>query len=137
MLVNIIDYTDSFFKNSQITTGFSVGVVRRGKFVLLSHNQDQMCIFSPIQQSEFHANIVERYVSQQGVEGHYNSKQDKYYLDDESWSVVGGGHWEYISSESRATLFGKSLAYGGLMLEPLVKDLMKFEAFNGANILCA
>jgi len=136
MLVNIVDYTDSFFKGSQPSTSF-VEVVRRGKFVVLIHNQDEVCIFSPIQQSEFHADIVERYLSEKGVEGHYNRKQDIYYLDDESWSVVGGGHWEYISSESRVTLFGKSLAYGGLELEPLVKELMRLEAFNGATILCA
>jgi len=138
MLVSIVDYSDSFFEQDKDTASYHVGgAVHRGKFVLLTHEQEEVCVFSPIQLSEFHANIVERYVSQKGVEGHYNSRQDKYFLHDESWRVLGGGHWEYNTSESKVTLFGKSLAYGGLMLEPLVNDLMKFEAFDGANIFCA
>ena len=136
MLANIVDYTDSFLKDSQVTTSLGVDV-RHGKFVVLAHNEEEVCIFSPIQQSEFHANIVERYVTPKGVQGHYNNKQDKYYLDDDTWTVLGGGHWEHIVPESRATIFGKSLAYGGLLLEPLVKELVKFEAFDGANIFCA
>ncbi|VAW74192.1 hypothetical protein MNBD_GAMMA12-2903 [hydrothermal vent metagenome] len=136
MLANIVDYTDSFLKTSKVTTSPSLDI-RRGKFVVLEHNEEEVCIFSPIQQSEFHANIVERYITAKGVQGHYNNKQDKYYIEDDSWTILGGGYWEYIVPESRATLFGKSLAYGGLMLEPLIKELMEFEAFDGANIFCA
>ena len=138
MLLNVIDYSTSFFSQSAETEDqLTSPQVRRGKFVLLEQDDGEVCIFSPIQLSEFHANIVERYTSQKGVEGHYNSRQDKYYLDDESWTVVGGGHWEYDTLSSRVVLFGKSLAYGGLMLEPLVSELLDLNAFDGANILCA
>lgn len=114
-----IDYSVEWF--NQYEQG-SPPVRRGGKFVVLSY-QDQACymIFSPIQQSGYHANIVEHFTQTQQLTGSYNHKRDSYSVDSNEWQILGGGHWKLDEEAGLLRLFGRSMAYGAV---ENLKDLM-------------
>ncbi len=111
-------------------------VKQYGKFVVLINKDYRYLIFAAIEQAEFHANIVERYMNSQNLNGKYNKNKDMYNIQESDWQVQGGGHWEYQSETHVLTLFGKSLAYGQAELEWVATQLQEIEAFDEARISC-
>jgi hypothetical protein len=86
--------------------------IRSGKFVQLFHGDDEHLVFSPKEQSVFHADIVSRYLQPMGVRGTWNSQRDAWHLSDPAWRILGGGHFKLNSNSRMLALFGVSLAYG-------------------------
>lgn len=129
-----IDYSSEWFIQHEQRTP---PVRRGGKFVVLSY-QDQTCymIFSPIQQSGYHANIIERFSQVQQLSGCYNSKRDSYALNSSDWHIHGGGHWKVDEELGLLRLFGRSMAYGAVAeLPELILKLTDSGIFQVSEII--
>ena len=129
-MVEIIDYSSVYY-----TAKEGPPPQRQGKFVVLDNSPQRFIVFSPIELSGFHANIAERFFRDQSVTGHYNSKNDHYYIDCEEWIIQGGGHWQLDEGEGTLEIFGVSMAYGGVDLEEVASQLERAQAFGGVSIL--
>jgi hypothetical protein len=108
----IIDYSAAYFT----TIGEKpIPVARGGTFVqLVNHSaSNEYLILSPHKQSEYHANIVERFCLLKGnIKGRYNVSRDFFEIQDPDWEVIGGGLWEIDEEKKSLTLAGGSKAYG-------------------------
>ncbi len=97
----------------------------RGKFVLIARDNEQFAVFSPEGMSRYHANIVDRFFSLRGINGHYNKKGDHFEPRCFDWQIHGGGHWELNEPEGTLAIFGCSEAYGEVDLQDLANLLRK------------
>ena len=109
MSITVIDYSSMCFPKK-------LPAQYGGKFVLLTHGNDQYCPFMPIECAGYHANIVDIFAKKHHLSGYYNDKRDHFYLTTDGWVVHGGGHWYLDRASSCLRIYGRSLAYGGLDL---------------------
>lgn len=132
MSLKIIDYSDFCFR---LLLSQPVPPLRGGKFVQLLHGEDEYLIFSPARLSTYHANIVERFCSLEGVAGGYEKENEHYAIYDPEWSVNGGGRWETDETQKTLRLFGSSLAYGRFDALWLAERLSATAEFKDYTIL--
>ncbi|MBC8872901.1 MAG: hypothetical protein H8E44_25990 [Planctomycetes bacterium] len=126
MAITVVDYSDVYF--AEIKEG-EVPRRRDGKFVLMANNGNRFAVFSPRGLSFYHANIVERFLSLQGIGGQYNAKRDSFQPQPSTWEILGGGHWQLDEEQGTLRLFGRSQAYGGVDLEALADQLRSVDGF--------
>lgn len=127
----VIDYSEVWFV--RIRRG-GLPDTRRGKFVQLRHPEDgEFVVFSPLELSTYHANIVERFLTPRQVAGDYETaERDVWSVYDQAWDIVGGGHFVLDAGAPSLRLYGRSLAYGRFDAEGLVARLSP--AFDGYAI---
>ena len=93
------------------------------------------CILSPKEFSKYHANIVERFCRDKGIEGRYDSRREKFIIDDQAWVIVGGGKFERDSNKKTIKLYDNSMAYGKFDPTGLKEMLGTLPDFSGYDII--
>ncbi|OUD11735.1 hypothetical protein [Thioflexithrix psekupsensis] len=130
-----IDYSLTWFKQHYDGT---VPKRRGGKFVVLQEKMHIYMLFCPIQQAEYHANIVALFTQERKLSGHYNDKRDVYHLTAEQWQIQGGGHWLLDEEAHLLRLYGRSMAYGTVSeLARLIPALKTSQVFAVEDIVCS
>ncbi len=116
MIISYVDYTDLYY--SQIAHQ-PVPAVVRGKFVQIRKEDALYLVFSPRDFTKYHANIVERFCMDKGIEGNYDREGAKFIVADRAWQVIGGGTFERDGARKVLRLSDNSLAYGKFRKEGL------------------
>ncbi len=130
MSLIVIDYSEEYFVCLQQG---EIPQQRYGKFVLLANHDEEYVIFSPQGLSQYHANIVERFLASRSLAGLYNHKRDHFYPDSDAWKICGGGHWEIDEEMGTLRIFGSSQAYGAVELHQLSEKLHLAGGFNSSQ----
>jgi len=86
-----IDYTGLYFT---AVAKIAEPAVTSGKFVRIRNEAADYLVFSPREFSKYHANIVERFCLDKGIEGRYDPERKRYNIIDQSWFILGGGKFE-------------------------------------------
>ncbi|HXY54187.1 MAG TPA: hypothetical protein VEM40_05880 [Nitrospirota bacterium] len=127
MTMVIIDYAHLYYKAIART---EVPPVMSGKFVQIRNEATEYLVFSPKEFTKYHANIVERFCLDKGVEGFYDSEGKRYVIPDRAWSVAGGGKYEIDTKRKTIKLYDNSMAYGKFEIEGLKKKMLSLPAFS-------
>lgn len=121
MQTSFIDYSAHHFENIAIEP---IPPRRAGKFVQLwLGDTEEVIVVAPKALATFHANIVERFLTSQGVVGEYTAKRDMYHHQDPAWTIGGGGRFELDDQARTLRLYSRSLAYGPFERPGLAKRL--------------
>ena len=70
--MTLIDYTPFYYTS---LAGTPVPAVVAGKFVQIRNGDTLYLVFSPKELTKYHANIVERFCMDKGIEGSYDAKR--------------------------------------------------------------
>jgi len=132
MELTVVDYSEVYYVLLSNTT---VPLQRGGKFVIMKNTARQYAVFSPQELSAYHANIIERFLWQQGIQGRYNEKGDHFCFVSAEWRVDGGGHWELDEAKGVLCIFGYSKVYGGVDLHSLAAKLRQTEHFQTIQVV--
>ncbi len=134
MQLSVLDYSEVYF---QLMRETAVPSRRGGKFIVARNGVQRYAVFSPQGLSTYHANIVERFLHSQGIQGTYNPKGDEFHFNSSDWDIEGGGHWEIDETKAVLRISGSSLAYGGFDEPALAAELRCARAFDGIEIVFA
>jgi len=110
--------------------------MRQGKFVhLVEGRKDEILVLSPYELSMFHAQIIERYCTLNGVEGRFIRKPELYEIIGADIEIIGGGHWKLDEKEFSLALFGESTIYGRFRAEGLQSKLQALSEYAKYKVL--
>ncbi len=126
MATVFIDYTHLYY-TAKAKTG--VPPTRSGKFVLIQHGSTEYLVFSPKEFTKYHANIVERFCLDKGIEGGYDSGGKSYDISDRAWIVAGGGKYEIDTDKKTIKLFDNSMAYGKFHIPGMREKILSLPEF--------
>jgi hypothetical protein len=130
--MTLIDYT-TFFYNS--FSGTPVPTIVIGKFVQIRNGNTLYIVFSPKEFTKYHANIVERFCMDKGIEGSYDSKREKFTIANQAWQIVGGGKFERDANKKTIKLYDNSMAYGKFDATGLKEMLVTLPEFSGYTVI--
>ena len=105
----LIDYTPFYYTS---LVGTPVPTVVTGKFVQIRKGNTLYLVLSPKEFTKYHANIVERFCMDKGIEGSYDAKREKFTITDHEWRIIGGGKFEIAINKKAIKLNDNSMAYG-------------------------
>jgi len=131
MPFSLIDYTHFYYTSIAETP---VPVVVIGKFVQIRNGNTLFLILSPKEFTKYHANIVERFCMDKGIEGGYDAKREKFTITDHEWQIVGGGKFERDANKKAIKLYDNSMAYGKFDATGLKEILDSLPEFSGYTI---
>jgi hypothetical protein len=126
MAIVFIDYTYLYY-SAIAKTG--VPPARSGKFVQIRNGSTEYLVFSPKEFTEYHANIVERFCLDKGIEGGYDSGGKRYDITDRAWIVAGGGKYEIDTDKKTIKLYDNSIAYGKFDIPRLREKILSLREF--------
>jgi hypothetical protein len=126
MTMVFIDYTQLYYT---VITKTGVPPARSGKFVQIRHGSTEYLVFSPKDFTKYHANIVERFCLDKGIEGGYDSGGKHYEISDRAWIVAGGGKYEIDTVKKAIKLFDNSMAYGKFDSQGLREKILSLPEF--------
>jgi hypothetical protein len=129
--MTLIDYTPFYFAS---IAGTAVPPVTAGKFVQIRNGNTLYVIFSPKEFTKYHANIIERFCMDKGIEGSYDAKREKFFIQDQAWVIVGGGKFERDGNKKAIKLFDNSMAYGKFKAEGMKEALAVLPEFSGYTV---
>jgi len=132
VILIFVDYT-LFYYSSVIQMPVPSFVA--GKFVQIKNGNTLYLVFSPKEFTKYHANIVERFCMDKGIEGSYDAKGERFFIRDVSWQVLGGGKFEWDKNKMIIKLYDNSMAYGKFRNEGLKEMLSAFQEFAGYDII--
>ncbi len=123
-----MDYSDLYFRKIKKA---AMPLRRGGKFVQIldEANDNEYLVLSPKDLSIYHANIVERFCAQKGIEGSYNGKKDFFAIYEMGWAVMGGGFWMVDDAKKTLELSGVSQMYGAFEAAGLKNRIFNSGAF--------
>jgi hypothetical protein len=127
----LIDYIPFYFTSIAQT---AVPPLVAGKFVQIRNGNALYLIFSPKEFTKYHANIIERFCMDKGIEGSYDAKREKFFIPDQAWVIVGGGKFERDGHKKTIKLFDNSMAYGKFTSEGLKEALAASPEFSGYTV---
>ncbi len=130
MTVYFIDYTSLYYKE---IAKVPIPSANTGKFVRIRSESTDYLVLAPKEFTKYHANIVERFCSDMGIEGNYDAEGKRYDITDRSWSVDGGGKYEIDRNIKAIKLYDNSMAYGKFdraWLKVTVRSLPEFSGFS-------
>jgi hypothetical protein len=128
----LIDYTHLYYTAIAKT---AVPPARSGKFVQMRHRSAEYLVFSPKEFTKYHANIVERFCLDKGIEGAYDSGGKRYDISDRAWTVTGGGKYEIDTDKKTIKLLDNSMAYGKFDILGLREKILSLPEFYGFDVL--
>ena len=114
--------------------GTPVPTVVIGKFVQIRNGNTLHLVLSPREFTKYHANIVERFCMDKGIEGSYDAKREKFTIADHEWQIVGGGKFERDARKKTIKLYDNSMAYGKFDATGLKEVLGALQEFSGYAI---
>lgn len=101
-----------------------------GKFVILGHqkktSKDYFLIFSPLELTPYHANIVYQFLQVEGRGKVEAVSSSGCRILSKGWQVHGGGHYQLDYPTASVILHGKSTAFGKYqaeLLDPYVHEI--------------
>ncbi len=109
MDVTLIDYIPFYYTSLSKEPAPSIIT---GKFVQIRHDNTLYLVFAPQGLSKYHANIVERFCVDNGIDGSYDSERKRYNMNDQDWIVAGGGKFAIDRKQKTIKLYDDSMAYG-------------------------
>ena len=127
-----IDYTPFYYAS---IAGSAVPPVTTGKFVQIRNVDTLYLVLSPKELTKYHANIVERFCMDKGIEGSYDAKREKFTILDIAWVIIGGGKFERDGNNKAIKLYDNSMAYGKFDATGLKEALAALPEFAGYSIL--
>ncbi|OGW35566.1 MAG: hypothetical protein A2X58_00655 [Nitrospirae bacterium GWC2_56_14] len=127
----LIDYTPFYYT---FLAGALEPTVVAGKFVQIKNGNTLYLVLSPKEFTKYHANIVERFCMDKGIEGRYDVKREKFTIMDRSWQIVGGGKFERDINKKVIKLYDNSMAYGKFEATGLNEMLGVLPEFSGYTI---
>ena len=127
-----IDYTPFYYAS---IAGSAVPPVTTGKFVQIRNVDTLYLVLSPKELTKYHANIVERFCMDKGIEGSYDAKREKFTILDIAWVIVGGGKFERDGNNKAIKLYDNSMAYGKFDATGLKEARAALPEFAGYSIL--
>ena len=127
----LIDYMPFYYTSIAQT---AIPPVVSGKFVQIRNGNTLYLIFTPKEFTKYHANIVERFCMDKGIEGTYDAKREKFAILDQAWLIVGGGKFERDGNNKTVKLFDNSMAYGKYKAEGLKEALASLPELSGYTI---
>jgi hypothetical protein len=109
--------------------------VLRGKFVLIRNENTFYLVLSPTEFTKYHANIVERFCIDKGIEGSYDPEEKRFDISDQAWDIRGGGKFELDHEARTISLFDNSMAYGKFDALNVRETLEALPEFSGFTVL--
>jgi hypothetical protein len=131
MAVIFIDYTRLYYTKIAKT---GVPPAISGKFVQIRNESTDYLVFSPKEFTKFHANIVERFCLDKGLEGSYDHEGKRYDISDGAWVVTGGGKYDLDGKRKSINLYDESLAYGKFQPLGLREKVLAGPEFSGFTV---
>ena len=92
-------------------------------------------VFSPGEFTKYHANIVERFCLDKGIEGSYDPAGKRYDIIDRSWVILGGGKFEKDTDRKVLRLYDDSMAYGKFEKQGLREAISGLPEYSGFTVL--
>jgi hypothetical protein len=126
-----IDYTPFYYAS---IAGTAVPPVTAGKFVQIRNGDAVYLVLSPKELTKYHANIIERFCMDKGIEGSYDAKRERFSIQDRAWVIAGGGKFERDGNKKAIKLFDNSMAYGKFKAGGLKQALASLPEFSGYTI---
>ena len=127
-----IDYTPFYYTSLART---SVPPVTAGKFVQIRNGDTLYLVLSPKELTKYHANIIERFCMDKGIEGSYDARREKFTVHDTAWQIVGGGKFERDGIKKTIKLYDNSMAYGKFDPTGLREMIAALPAFSGYAVM--
>src|SRR3990172_10538159 len=109
MAIELIDYTPLYYTAIAKT---DIPPVITGKFVQIRNESMEYLVLSPKEFTKYHANIVERFCLDKGIEGSYDEDRKRYEIYGREWAIVGGGKFEIDAKKQTIKFYDDSMAYG-------------------------
>jgi len=134
MLMTLVDYTPLYYTT---LVGTTVPPATAGKFVQIRNGSTLYVVLSPKELTKYHANIIERFCMDKGIEGSYDAKREKFTIADQAWEILGGGKFERDTSKKTIKLYDNSMAYGKFDATGLEEMLGALPEFSGYGIIVA
>ncbi len=109
MNVIYIDYSEKYY------SGIAKAPVpdkRTGKFVQIRNSNTEYLVFSPKEFTRYHADLVEQFCLEKGIDGFHNVERKRFDIHDPEWIIVGGGKFEIDETQKYIYLYDNSMAYG-------------------------
>jgi hypothetical protein len=131
-MVVFIDYAKLYYREMMRT---EVPSVFSCKFVLIRHGSTEYLVFSPRDFTKYHADIVERFCFDNGIEGTYDGEGKRYDIIDRAWSVLGGGKYEINAEKKSIRLYDDSMAYGKFDKQTIADQILSFAEFRGFSVV--
>jgi hypothetical protein len=132
MATVFIDYTRLYY--SAIAT-VEVPLAISGKFVRIRNESTDYLVFSPKEFTKYHANIVERFCFDKGIEGGYDPERKRYDILDQAWVISGGGKYQIDKKGKVIRLYDESMAYGKFELPGLRETLLGVPELTGFTVM--
>lgn len=129
--MTFIDYTPFFYAS---IAGTPIPAVITGKFVQIRNGSERFIVLSPKEFTKYHANIVERFCMDKGIEGCYDSRKEKFIIRDRAWQIAGGGKFERDDNKKAIKLYDNSMAYGKFDATGLKEMLAALPEFSGYSV---
>ena len=127
-----LDYTPFYYTS---LAGTSVPPFTAGKFVQVRNGDTLYLVLSPKELTKYHANIIERFCMDKGIEGTYDAKRERFTIHDSAWQVIGGGKFERDGNNEAIRLFDNSMAYGKFDATGLKELILALPEFSGWTVL--
>jgi hypothetical protein len=131
MNVILIDYSEIYYSTIMKT---AVPDRLAGKFVQIRNSTTEYLVFAPKELAPYHADIVERFCSEKGLSGHYDSERKRFEIHDPGWVIAGGGKFETDKAEKRIRLYDNSMAYGRFDTEGLREKILSLEGMSDYRV---
>jgi len=125
-----LDYSKLYYPEVAKT---AIPPVTKGKFVQIRNKSTFYLVFSPLEFTKYHANIVERFCLDKGIEGSYDPGRKRYDIHDHAWKITGGGKFDLDTDTKAIKFYDNSMAYGRFnepLLEEMISALPEFSGFT-------
>lgn len=130
--MTLIDYIPFYYLSIARTP---VPAIVSGKFVQIRNGTALYLILSPKEFTKYHANVVERFCMDKGIEGSYDSGKEKFTIHDRAWEIIGGGKFERDEDKKAIKLYDNSKAYGKFDSMGLKEMFGVLPEFSGYDII--
>jgi hypothetical protein len=105
-----------------------------GKFIQIRKGRTEYLVFSSKAFTRFHADIVERFCTERGIPGVYNSQNKTFEVLDPAWVVRGGGKFERDRKKKLLHLHDDSMAYGKFEKKGLKEKIFSLAGFSNYTV---
>jgi len=104
------DYSSEYFETRM---GGSTPTVSEGKFVHITGPKEDYLVLSPVELTEFHAHIVQRFSRRRSEMSSVSLPSgEEVRFGTPGWNIKGGGRFRWDKESRRMSLWGASKAYG-------------------------
>ncbi len=118
--IEIVDYGEPSGKGLNL---LSDGQSAAWKFLIVENHVALFFLVGPLAEYPYHANLLDAFCADREIPAHWENKPDLLKLDDNNFSVRGGGWIQFDPNRNRLVFSGRSTAYGEFESE-LVREVV-------------